>query len=74
MMPLCTSEKLPSAVEWGWALAIVTPPCVAQRVWATPVVPVMRVRCSFSFTSSTPPMFLRTAISPRSSVARPQES
>ena len=34
--------NLPSLLTCGWALASVTPPWVAQRVWLIPVVPVSR--------------------------------
>jgi hypothetical protein len=37
MMPLWT--RATSLVAWGWALLVVGAPCVAQRVWAMPVVP-----------------------------------
>jgi len=37
MMPLWTTQTRPSSEKWGWALASVGAPCVAQRVWAMPV-------------------------------------
>ena len=39
MMPLCTTvTPEPSQASIGCALASITPPCVAQRVWARPLV------------------------------------
>ncbi len=38
MMPLCTSATRPVAPRWGWALASVGAPWVAQRVCPIPVV------------------------------------
>ena len=37
-MPLTTTWTRSSSSECGWALASVTRPCVAQRVWPMPVV------------------------------------
>ena len=39
MMPLWTTAILPAASRCGCALRSVGRPCVAQRVWPTPVVP-----------------------------------
>ena len=36
MMPLWTTARWPA--RWGWALAVVGPPWVAQRVWPMPAV------------------------------------
>jgi hypothetical protein len=44
MMPLWTSAS--TSVAWGWALAAVGAPWVAQRVWAMPVVPGAGSRAS----------------------------
>ena len=39
MMPLCTTvTPEPSQASIGCALASITPPCVAHRVWASPLV------------------------------------
>jgi hypothetical protein len=40
MIPFITTRTEPSALACGWALASVTLPCVAHRVWPTPQVEV----------------------------------
>ncbi len=39
MMPLCVTAIVPPQSVWGWALASVGAPCVAQRVCAIAVWP-----------------------------------
>ncbi len=38
MIPFITTRTEPSALAWGCALAVVTRPWVAQRVWPRPAV------------------------------------
>ena len=47
MMPLCTTET--SSVMWGWALASLGLPWVAQRVWPMPVEPESGARLQAEF-------------------------
>ena len=42
MMPLCTTAS--RSVACGWALVSFGSPCVAQRVWPMPIVPIERLR------------------------------
>ena len=39
MVPLWTTATAPAQSSWGWALASVGGPWVAQRVWPMPSVP-----------------------------------
>ncbi len=74
MTPLWIRANLPSLLRWGWALASVTPPWVAQRVWPIPVVPVnCRGAMAFAMTS-TRPAFLTTSSLPSWRTATPAES
>lgn len=58
----------------GGALASVTPPCVAQRVWPMPNVPLSGT-LAVSFSSfATRPIFFTTLKTPLWTVARPVES
>lgn len=73
-MPLWTSAKLPSEDTCGWALASVTPPCVAQRVWLIPVLAENFIPPTSSARVPTRPFFLQTRITPFLSRAIPAES
>ena len=74
MMPLWITAMRPPET-CGWALASVTPPWVAQRVWAMPVVPVSVWRASFASSCATLPT-ARTGTTgwPGCSTATPAES
>ena len=59
MMPLWMTAMRPDWSVWGWALGVVGAPCVAQRVWPMPTVPVgIRSLSSCSSTESLPAAFM----------------
>lgn len=60
-MPLWTSAKLPSEDTCGWALASVTPPCVAQRVWLIPVLAENFIPPDLLGEGSDPPLLFADA-------------
>ena len=78
MMPLCTTEIRPWQSACGWALMMVGLPCVAQRVWPMPTVPVGMFSFSLAIRRSTLASLLVTLVwrvpSPVSMTATPAES
>jgi hypothetical protein len=58
MTPLWMRANLPSLLTWGWALASVTPPWVAQLVCPRPTVPVRRTLAASLARFSTRPDLL----------------
>ena len=58
MMPLWMMAKLPVNEMCGWALVELGSPCVAQRVWAIPTVPVVSLSDAKDSKSATFPLVL----------------
>ena len=82
MMPLCTSAMRPLVAslapgpdeKCGCALCTAGAPCVAQRVWAMPVVASMPSACTLSSSSATREVLRARRSSPPWCTATPQES
>ena len=74
MMPFITTEIRPLASACGCALASVTRPCVAQRVWPMPAVAVDVLPAAALRSSARLPT-ARTVVKPASSISTmPAES
>ena len=73
MMPLWTTATSFFASVWGWALASVAGPWVAQRVWPMPALPANRFGRP-SCRSRTRPALLATRTPLGASTAMPAES
>ena len=75
MMPLCTMAMRPVQSRCGWAFLSVGAPCVAQRVWAMPVVPTRLAVAQRSSRTATRPAHLTPWSSPSvESTSTPAES
>ncbi len=74
MMPLCTSATVPPQSVWGWAFFTFGAPCVAQRVWASAVVPAGSVAPSSFSSAAIFPAVLNTSMRPSLTTASPAES
>ena len=75
MMPLWTTQILPSVEQCGCELTSEGAPCVAQRVWPMPVVPTSRAPfavCSAS--TARRPLVLEMANAPFVETQIPAES
>ncbi len=75
MMPLWTMAMRPVQSRCGWAFLSVGAPCVAQRVWAMPVVPVRFAVLQRSARTETRPAHFTPWSSPSGeSTSTPAES
>ncbi len=73
-MPLWTKAKRWRSSAWGWALAWVTPPWVAQRVWPMPRNPSNPAARTASASSATLPTSLMVRNPSAVHTASPAES